>query len=524
MKPRPGIGSGAVGFPLIAALICATASAQLEQAVSFEMDGQYEQAREVYRVFAADHPQHRLAPLAVMAQGNIELLALDSQSAALATYEQLVREYPQSSWAPEAARRKAEVLARDEAWLPAGQAYGEALALVAGRTDGPDAEWINEVSLASADCFYQAGEHAAVIETYETVLQRPLPAEAAATITYRLADCYETSGRAELAAARYAEVLRSYPGQQPSRDAIGKRELIDQYASVDWAPYLALAEARGAVRGGDLAAALEHYARAREVTDDPAVRQCADYGMIYTETRLNGDYTQGLERLERFLDGVSDPSRFPSSEQLAQLFRSVADAERRVREHPENAAELRALGLQYVQAQASTKAIEVLERARDLDPENGDTYLGLGYAYQGARRAAEAQQAFNVYLEHEPDDTQVLNMIGYTCLGSGDAEAAIGYFERYAQIAPHDPNAHDSLGEGYLTAGRLEDAAREYERAVELDETFANSFYMLGRVYRELDQPEKAVAAYQRFLLLNAGGPQADEARAALEALSPAAP
>ncbi|MCK4413893.1 MAG: tetratricopeptide repeat protein [Candidatus Eisenbacteria sp.] len=508
-----------MGLAILATAMLPAAGAQLEQATRLEMDGEYAQARDAYRAFAADQPQHRLAPLAVMAQANIELLAFDDHGAAITAYDHLVRDYPQSEWAAEAARRKAELLEAGEAWQQAGQAYGVALELAGRQPNGPGAEWVNEVSLATADCFYQAGEHGAVIETYEAVLQNPLPAESAATITYRLADCLETSGHPELAAARYAELIRTYPGMSSARDALAKRELLDQHESIDWEPYLALAEAREAVRRRDFAGALEQYRLARDGTEDPAVRRCADYGTINVETSLGGDYTQGLERLERFVDELSDPTQFPNSTRLAQQYRMIAEGERRAREHPDDAAALSSLGMQYVQARASEKAIEVLERARSLDPEDGDVHLGLGYAYQGAGRGEEAQQAFTAYLEHDPHNTQVLNMIGYTCLGGGDTEAAIGYFQRYAEVAPDDPNAHDSLGEGYLRAGRLEDAAREYERAVELDDSFANSYFMLGEVYRQLDAPEKAVAAYRRFVTLVASGPQADQARAALEEL-----
>jgi tetratricopeptide (TPR) repeat protein len=509
----------APGLALLALALAGAAGAQLEQAAQLERDGEYVQARNAYQAFAAGQPEHRLAPLALMAQANIELLALEDSAAAVAGYDRLVDAYPQSDWAAEAARRKAEVLQARAAWREAGQTYGAALALAGGQSEGPGTNWINEVSLAAADCFYQAGEHDAVIATYETVLQGPLPAEAAATITYRLADSYETTGHPREAAAHYAQLIRTYPGHQPARDALAKREMISEHETLDWEPYLALAEARAAIGARDPAGSLEHARRAFEGTDDPAVRRVAEYGTIYAETLLSGDFTAGLDRLERFVDALPDPTQFPTSEQLMGLYRRVAEAERRAAESPEDAAVLRGLGYQYLQAQAAMRAVEVLERARDLDPENSDVYMGLGYAYQGTGRAEEARTAFDTYLEYDPDNTQVMNMIGYTCLGSGDVDSAIRYFERYAAVAPDDPNAHDSLAEGYLNAGRLEEAAREYEHAIEIDESFTNSHFMLGRVYRQLEEPEKAAAAFRRFLAMIPGGPQAEEARAALEEL-----
>jgi regulator of sirC expression with transglutaminase-like and TPR domain len=42
---------------------------------------------------------------------------------------------------------------------------------------------------------------------------------------------------------------------------------------------------------------------------------------------------------------------------------------------------------------------------------------------------------------------------------------------------------------------------------------------MLGRVYQQMEKKNEAIEAYDRFLQLNMSGPQANQARAALEQL-----
>ncbi|MFH1143109.1 MAG: tetratricopeptide repeat protein [Candidatus Eisenbacteria bacterium] len=494
-----------------------------DRAAVREMAGDHAGALKEYRAFLAEHPDHERAPLAAMAAANLEFLALGEPDAAVAAYDLLVSRYPGSVWAPEAARRKAECLQASEQWEPAGRAYGQALTLAGSCAEPPRVDWMNEVSLAAADCFDRAGNQAQVIEIYEGVLQNPLPSEAAAMVMYRLGERYEAQAQPAQAAARYARLIHSYPASRPAGQAIGKRALIEAHEPLDWDSFTAYAAAGDSIRQRHYAGALPKLDQVRSASRDPVLLQCVEFRQIVAETMISSDFTAGLSRLERFLDTAPHPEALPDTEPLLQNYRALAGAEERARANPDDLASLRALGDAYLQSQAIAKGIEVLERARALDSANADVQFSLGRCYLAAGRGAEAQQAFGVYLEQNPQNTAALNMIGYSCLGAGDAESAIVFFERYAAADPDDPNAHDSLGEGYLAAGRLEEAAREYERAVEIDPGFVNSYFMMAGAYRQLGRTEDAVARYNRFLELSPVGDQADQARAALAEIAGAA-
>jgi tetratricopeptide (TPR) repeat protein len=489
---------------------------QLREAAALEAAGDFDAAVEKYEAFITEHPDDHLAPLAAVTVANIHYLAKEDLDAAVAAYDRVLESYGESAWAAEAARRKGECLQAQEQWLEAGDAFGRALELAGLGEDPPTTEWINEVSLAAANCYYELGDRSRVIGAFEKALQQSMPPHSTAAVLYRLADSYESNGEAEKAAEHYAKVIEEYPFSRSFDQAYGKRELVEQHVDLDWRPYEAYAQTTTDFRNRDYQAVVD---RAKEIvgdTDNSVLRQCATYRKIVAETTITGDFTRGTQQLDSLLGSLTDRRAMPNAEQQLAQFERVAELEAQACDSPEDPTVLRRLGEMYLRSRSMSRAAEALEKALAAEPEDEQTHLLLGFAYAGSQRADEATEAFDYYFDRNPGEAGTLNQVGYTYLQLGDAETAITYFKRYVEAAPDDANAHDSLGEGYLTAGRLEDAAREYERAVEMDPAFSNSHFMLGNVYRQMEDHEKAAAAYQRFLELSPSGAQADQARQAL--------
>ncbi|MFC1572078.1 tetratricopeptide repeat protein [Candidatus Eisenbacteria bacterium] len=536
MQSRYLIGTGSLAVVLAAALVVGAAQGQDPFAGATEqiMAGNYPTALEEYQSYIADHPNDRLAPVAAMAAGNLQHLALEDPAGAIKAYERVLKDYRASSWATEAARRKAECLETLEDWAGAGEAYQLALKLAStGRLEPPagvsaggghegagvSAAWINEVSLAAANSFYQSGDRQKVIQTYESALRGALPSEASATTLQRLADCYESAGETEKAADRYVRLLQNYPLSPEYAVALSKRPLIEQHRQLDWGPYESFQQATVADRGGNLDEALGLCDQILAGDTSQMIRTSTEYRKILCESRLEGNFTSGLDRLQSLFERSPEARSIPNTEQLITFMTAVSEMEQQVSRSPRDATLMMNLGEMYRRGRANNKAVETLERAVAIEPENGEALLALGHAYAGAGRTEEARDAYKRYLQIDPNDTTALNMIGYMYLGQGNAEEAIPYFVRYAEIAPDDPNAHDSLGEGYMSAGRLQEAVSEYEKALELNPSFANSLFMMGQIHQQLKDKPKAVTAYRQFLELTPSGPQADQARAALEEL-----
>lgn len=503
----------------------ASAEIEFDRATEQLMHGDHEGALKEYEAFLSRDPDHRLSPVAAMAVVNLHLEATEDSGAALRAIDRILNDYRSSRLAPEAARLKGDCSRSRQDWQAAGSAYREALELGQTAEAAQPSEWINEVTLAAADCFHEAGDEARVIETYEEVLEADPTPEVAATAHYRLGESHESSGETAEAANAYASVLRDYPSSPLFASAMSKRELIDPHAQIDWAPLTAYSEGSQLIARGDLAGALANCDTVLSHDPSEALKECVEYRQISLETTLAGNYAEGSRRLEDYLQRYPNGLRAETAHRtLEQNWGPIVSLEAQVAENPEDTALLQGLGQSYLRARSSGRAVETLERARDLAPDDETSHLMLGYAYAAVQRPQDAVKEFEFYLERNPNDVNTLNMIGYSYLGQGDAESALPYFRRYAEIAPEEANAHDSFGEGLMTAGRLEEAASEYERAVEIDPDFFNSHFMLGRIYRELGNDEKATAAYQRFLELNPSGVQAEQARAALREIEATEP
>ena len=70
------------------------------------------------------------------------------------------------------------------------------------------------------------------------------------------------------------------------------------------------------------------------------------------------------------------------------------------------------------------EAIELQNRAAELDPLNQDIWVNLGRSYRGARRFNEARQMFDRALTIAPGDLDITEKKAETYLAEGDLDAA----------------------------------------------------------------------------------------------------
>lgn len=521
--PRVAVVASVLSICIAPLASSASIPPEFDRASRLAMAGDYASASKEYQAFFERAPNDRLSPIAAMAVANIYIDALEDSAAAVPWLDRVVQNYPKSPWAPEAARAKGRWEESQKKWTEAGETYLLAIDL-ASRGEGAFSDrWMNEVTNSAANSFHTAGDRPRQIAAYRKVLDGAPPPEVAATAIFRLAESYEQEGDSKTAAESYARIVTEHPGSPLFDAAVRKRSLIERHATLDWPLYEKYAEGTALVQRQDFAGALRNTEEMLAGGVDPAMGECLDYRKITLETAESGDYSDGCRRLREYIAQHPDGQRTALARRtLEQNWGPIADLEAETRLHPDDAGPWGNLGMACIQARAGSKAVAAFERAAALAPEEADTRLGLGYAYSLVQRNDEAAQAFEFYLQQNPNDENALNLIGYSYLGLGQPDKAIPYFERYARLAPEDANSHDSLGEGYLGAGRLADAAKEYERALSLNPTFANSQFMLAQVYQQMGDKERAVSAYNRFLELSPGGPQAEQARDAIQQLTAA--
>ncbi|MBN1424454.1 tetratricopeptide repeat protein [Candidatus Fermentibacteria bacterium] len=509
-------GAWAAMAMLITRPPCSQAREHFRDAVALEVAGDYQDALEIYEGLLREDPQHRLAATAAFGAANLRLLALQDTVGAVDAFDVVVARYPESAYAPEAARRKAECLVASSSWAKAAEAYGSALELAGREAEAPSAQWVNEVSLAAADCLYQSGDRDRVIMLYEKALQPSLAPHAAAQIVFRLGEAYQAAGDSTRAADCFVRVVRDYPFAPVFGVALQQRSFVDRHAEFDWDDYLVYARTAQDFAVPDYEMAIARCDTVLSRSANETLRLCASFRRVVATTTLEGDFTRGASELAALLASLPDRRMMPNAQLQLDHFTMVADAEATALRTPDDPAAHRALGTFYLQSRANAKAVAALEKARDLAPDEGHTRILLGMAYAGENRLDDAEREFAAFLSENPDDPNALNRMGYALLGQNEAERALPYFRRYVEAAPEDANAYDSLGEGLLAAGQVEDAVRAYERAIQLDSLFANSYFMLATACERLGNGERAGDAYRRFIELAPDDPRTPQARQAL--------
>lgn len=156
---------------------------------------------------------------------------------------------------------------------------------------------------------------------------------------------------------------------------------------------------------------------------------------------------------------------------------------------------LQAAAGSYRQARLYEKALDLYQKALQLQPNDASLYDGLGNVYADMRKIPEAQQAFQKAAELNP------------------AGASREYY---------------NLGAILYNQGKMDEAAAAFKKASDVDPTFADAFLMQGRALMgkmTMSDDGKVVAApgtaeaLEAYLKLEPNGKYSAEAQAMLQTI-----
>jgi tetratricopeptide (TPR) repeat protein len=120
----------------------------------------------------------------------------------------------------------------------------------------------------------------------------------------------------------------------------------------------------------------------------------------------------------------------------------------------------------------SERAVQLLERAYQIDPTHVDTAVNLSGAYILTKKFRKAVDVLEPISEQEPDHAMVWTNLGAAYLGNPilarDEEQlrAIGAFSKAIAINPIAPNVAYNIGLIYRDRGELEDAIHWFGWAI----------------------------------------------------------
>lgn len=160
-----------------------------------------------------------------------------------------------------------------------------------------------------------------------------------------------------------------------------------------------------------------------------------------------------------------------------------------------------------------SKAIELLERARQNDPDNCEVLLTLGNAFQMDRRLADAESCFRRASELQPLNWRVYQCLAALELIRENPEPGLDYVEAALELQ-NAPVLHCLRGSCLAKLSRPEEAKGEFALATAANPLDAISWVSLAGIEAENPQERtKAVEHAKRALALEPNGPVGERAR-----------
>jgi len=171
--------------------------------------------------------------------------------------------------------------------------------------------------------------------------------------------------------------------------------------------------------------------------------------------------------------------------------------------HPDNPDAMHLLGMLRHQRGDSVEALQLIERAHDLQPDNAQLVLAHASLLLGAGNHAAAAVNYTHALALDPNLAGAHVGMGQLALMRGDRKTAEEHF-RTALRASEDGHALAGLGAIALESNEIEAAMRYLTRAAELVPDYPMIQFMLGQTFCRRGLYAFAEAALENALRLQA--------------------
>ena len=154
-------------------------------------------------------------------------------------------------------------------------------------------------------------------------------------------------------------------------------------------------------------------------------------------------------------------------------------------------------------------ALQVLNRALQLDPNYGKAYAARGQAYwldyQATRQAKWIEQASQdcnhaVSLGNAGADGHLC--LGLVAAGTGKYQEAAQEYQRAVELDPAGNEGYVGLANAYSRLNRLSDAENAYRQAISQDPNSSWAYQQLGNFYLQQAEYTKAVDGFQQAIRL----------------------
>ena len=147
------------------------------------------------------------------------------------------------------------------------------------------------------------------------------------------------------------------------------------------------------------------------------------------------------------------------------------------------------------------EAVEVWNKALELDPDETKARYNLGVALAATGKTDEAIAQLRRVLETNPGDDGARGNLGVLLAKSGRLDEAIPILEKALEQNPADAQAHGNLGSLLAEKGRMEEAIAHFRSALESDPESADAHNNLAVALARTGHPADAIPHFEKALL-----------------------
>jgi tetratricopeptide (TPR) repeat protein len=269
---------------------------------------------------------------------------------------------------------------------------------------------------------------------------------------------------------------------------------------------------------GQLADAIEFYAKAVDVRPDSAIAQ-DNLGIAYEKLKrwpeAERHYRKAVELDPKFAKAVVNLAT------ILQLQTKLADAEPVYRKalelEPANALVLGNLGALLSQTGRHDEGLKLLLRSLELKPKVAIVWRNLGGHHERVKNLPEAERAYREAIAINPKWSLLHNQLGIVCELQGKLkEAEAAYLAATPKRDQHSAKAHNNLAAMILKQDRVSEAERHFRAALEIDPKFVIAVTNLGAIHERRGELADAEKHYRRALELDPKHAQAQSNLAAV--------
>ncbi|MFH1868376.1 MAG: tetratricopeptide repeat protein [Candidatus Omnitrophota bacterium] len=142
------------------------------------------------------------------------------------------------------------------------------------------------------------------------------------------------------------------------------------------------------------------------------------------------------------------------------------------------------------------------ERTQKYALNNLRVYNNLGAIYYNKGRNKEAVEMYNKALEINPNHIEAYNNLGVLYFNTGEDEKALAMLNKAIRIKPDYAQAHNNLGNVYLKKGMLKETIYSYKRAISINPNYSAPHYNIAAAYFNNGDHEQAIIHCDKAIAL----------------------